>query len=54
MQNEIDMTPTWEEVGPLLFAALREGTPQGSQIAREELLRALRMADKWIAQSAAK
>lgn len=41
----IDLTPTWAGLAPALFAALTDGTPEGQDIARKELTRALAALD---------
>lgn len=41
----VDMTPTWASLAPALFLALTKGTPEGQDIARAELTRALSALD---------
>ena len=43
----IDVTPTWQAVLPILFAALEDGTDEGKKIAREELRRMAQAADRY-------
>ena len=51
----IDVTPTWESIVEVLMLALTNGTENGREIAREELRRMAKIADKFVAiQKAAK
>ncbi len=43
--GQIDLTPSWVAVLPILLAALTEGTEEGQKIAREELARMAKAAD---------
>ncbi len=47
----IDMTPTWNAILPILFAALEEGTAKGKAAARDELRRMATCADRWNAHA---
>lgn len=44
----IDMTPTWVGVLPILMAALEDATPEGKEIARQELYRMADLADRYV------
>ena len=44
--NVIIATPTWTAILPALIAALQNGTPEGQQIAREELAKLAAYADR--------
>lgn len=46
---EIDVTPTWEGILPLILEILRNGTDEAQDNAREELQRMARVADQYIA-----
>lgn len=48
---EIDMTPTWSNVLPLLLAAMEHGTTVGRDAAKIELRRMAQAADKWNAHT---
>ena len=41
----IDCTPSWEGLVPYLITLVRDGSPDGIRIAREELHRMARAAD---------
>ena len=47
--EEIDATPTWEAVLPLILEILRSGSEYAKAQAREELLRMAKLADKYVA-----
>jgi hypothetical protein len=47
----IDLTPTWAGLMPALFACLQNGTPEGQELARAELMR---LADSVDANNAAR
>jgi hypothetical protein len=49
----IDMTPTWQDILPLLLAAYEDGTPKGRAIASEELIRMAQSADAYVAMQKA-
>lgn len=42
----IDMTPTWREIMPALIAVLQNGTHDGQDMARAELMRLADIADQ--------
>jgi hypothetical protein len=42
----IDLTPTWREIMPALIAVLQNGTTEGQDMARAELLRLADIADQ--------
>jgi hypothetical protein len=47
-QKTIDMTPTWTEALPMLFALMEKGTTkEARQIAKEEIARMAAIADKY-------
>ena len=54
MTRTIDMTPTWEEITPLLARILRDADAVGQENALEELLRMARLADLYAAQQTKK
>lgn len=41
----IDLTPTWEDILPMLLTAYEIGTPEGRRIAMEELSRMAKALD---------
>jgi hypothetical protein len=43
----IDLAPSWQEVLPILLAAVEDGTAEGRKIARKELARMAEAADKY-------
>ena len=45
----IDMTPTWAGILPVLLLCVENSSPEGAQIAREELLRMAKLADLYVA-----
>lgn len=45
----IDITPTWEQAVRIYLLVLEEGTEEGKEIARKELLRLARTYDALIA-----
>jgi hypothetical protein len=45
----IDLTPTWSAILPALIATLRDGTPEGQDIARRELASMAQAADAAVA-----
>ena len=48
-QNTIDMTPTWTEALPMLFALMEKGTTkEAREIAKEEIARMAASADAYI------
>lgn len=49
LQDEIDFTPSWEGVAPLLLAALEYGEDSARFTARAEVQRMARIADERIA-----
>lgn len=51
MPNAINMTPTFEAAVNMCIIALENGTNEGKQIAREELLRYGRELDRLASQS---
>lgn len=51
MTRTIDMTPTWEQITPLLARILRDAEAVGQENALEELLRMARLADLYVAQT---
>lgn len=54
MIRTIDITPTWEEITPLLARILRDAEAVGQENALEELLRMARLADLYAAQQTKK
>ena len=46
MTQTIDMTPTFEQAVNMCIVALENGTPEGKQMAREELQRYGRELDR--------
>ena len=42
----IDLTPTWAEIMPALIAVLQNGTNEGQDMARAELMRLAAIADQ--------
>lgn len=46
MSKTIDLTPTWTAVMPAIIAVLEDGTADGKQLARAELLRLAAEVDK--------
>lgn len=54
MIRTIDITPTWEEITPLLARILRDADAVGQENALEELLRMARLADLYAAQQTKK
>ena len=47
--NTIDMTPTWTEALPMLFALMEKGTTkEAREIAKEEIARMAKAADAYI------
>jgi len=52
--EQIDMTPLWVGVLPLLILGLTSGADEAQKAAREELERMARAADKWNAHVKAK
>ena len=45
----IDVTPTWEQITPMLARILRDADAVGHDNALEELLRMARLADAYVA-----
>lgn len=43
----IDMTPSWEGILPYLLTIMRDGTMEGRRMAREELQRMAKLADRY-------
>lgn len=46
----IDVTPTWEQITPMLATILRDASAVGQENALEELLRMARLADAYVAR----
>lgn len=44
----VDVTPTWEEITPILIFVLENGAPEGQEFAKRELLRMAKLADLYI------
>lgn len=47
----IDMTPTWETAVRIYLLVLEDGTEEGKETAREELLRLARQYDALVADT---
>jgi len=47
----IDMTPTWETAVRIYMMVLEDGTEEGKETAREELLRLARQYDELVADT---
>lgn len=47
----IDCTPTWEAASQIYLAVLENGTEEGKEMAREEILRMARLLDQFKADS---
>jgi len=47
----IDVTPTWEQILPVLLMTIENGTGRGRKVAIEELTRMAQIADAYVAQS---
>lgn len=54
MTRTFDITPTWEEITPLLARILRDADAVGQENALAELLRMARLADLYAAQQTKK
>lgn len=46
----IDLTPTWVSILPIMIACIKDGSPEGQKIAREELARMAGLADLYVAE----
>ena len=44
----VDMTPSWEGLLPYLLTIMRDGTTEGQKLARQELTRMAKMADRYV------
>ena len=42
----IDITPTWEEIMPAIIMAIENGTSEGKENAKEELMELARKVDQ--------
>lgn len=42
----IDITPTWEEIMPVIIMAIENGTSEGKESAKEELMELARKVDQ--------
>lgn len=49
METTIDLVPNWEAAANILMVVLENGTYEGKKLAREELLRMAKLADKYVA-----
>jgi len=49
MAEYIDMTPTWEDILHILLRGVVDASPEGAKVAREELVRMAKLADKYVA-----
>lgn len=50
----IDITPTWEDILPILITLLNDGDKHGRAHARVELQRMAQLADKYVALNKSK
>lgn len=48
MAEYIDCTPSWEGLLPYLLTVLRDGSWEGQKLAREELTRMAKLADRYV------
>lgn len=49
MKKTINLTPTWEECVPMLLHLMEAGTTREAvQLAKDEILRMAKMADKYV------
>ena len=44
----VDMTPSWEGLLPYLLTIMQDGTTEGQKLAREELTRMAKLADRYV------
>lgn len=44
----IDMTPSWEGLLPYLLTIVQDGSWEGQRLAREELQRMAKLADRYV------
>lgn len=44
----VDMTPSWEGLLPYLLTIIQDGSWEGQKLAREELRRMAKLADRYV------